>query len=171
MTRRRSAVHAHALVGVKGIVMAIDLRKNAAGLSAEERALLMDVKRLESCLQGHCFTALGFLRRAATSAGIKLALLGAGASARVELSADGWRLSEEAVSLSTMPLERSELSIFEKLAASHKSDYASQRARTALRRRPKEASDQDEADGDGLGEVSPVLEQFRERTTFQMQGL
>jgi hypothetical protein len=146
--------------------MAIQIGRDSSIGPVREPELLADVQLLESCLVGPCGRALSSWRRTATSLLIKLALLGAGASKHVELREDGWSLREGAACASDIPQ-----TLNERIAASHARDYASGRARVALRQRPTEADDRyfTVEDDEDTGEVYPVLQRFRERTAFQMQ--
>jgi len=59
----------------------------------------------------------------------------------------------------------------ELLLKSYAHDYASQLARITVRRRPPEAADCYFEDAEDSGEISPVLQRFRERTAFQLQSV
>jgi hypothetical protein len=155
--------------------MAIDLRnskKQGKRLTEEEAALLADVSRLQSCLQGHCFTALNFIQRTATHVGIKLALFGAASAAdHMELRPEGWALHTAMVPDCEVATTPAEPTLAERIAKSYEHDYASQRARMVVRTQTSEADDAyfAPADDDDTGEFSPVLQRFRERTAFQLQ--
>lgn len=152
--------------------MAIDLRNSRDSgkrLSAEEAALLADVNRIQSYLQGHCFTALNFLQRTVMGVGVKLALLGSKGAEHVELGANGWALHPKPVEEVAPAAPTGSLQ--DRIAMSYKQDYASQRARMAVRVHTVEAQDvyflpDDDGDAD---EFLPTLQRFRERTAFQLQ--
>jgi hypothetical protein len=145
--------------------MAVDIR-NPRRPSAQRGPdpLLAKVELLEAYLVGPCGRALSFWQRATTRLGLKIALLGTGAAKHIELREDGWHLRVDAA-------QPDELSLNDRIAVSHARDNASGRARVALRPRAPEASDRyfAVAEDEDTGEVSPVLERFRERTAFQMQ--
>lgn len=148
--------------------MAVELRttRRREQLPVADRELLADVQRLEAFLLGECFGVLNFWRRAATQVAVKLALLGIGASKHIELATDGWKIkSTEDVA------DVDQVALNDRIAASYSRDYASQRARIALRPRPPEAADRyfTATDDEDTGELSPALENFRARTAFQMQ--
>lgn len=151
-------------------------RQRVRNLKSE--AWLLDELQKLNLAVGGCFDALNFWQRQTTAVMIFLATkVALGNKPQIELGPQGWRLSpdccaapaiEPIVAQSVEPYDINALA-----AKSYARDYASQRARVALRPSPPEASDkyfEPESDED-TGEFSSVLDAFRERNRVQLASV
>jgi len=153
--------------------------RHRIGDRASDAWLIDDLQKLNLVVVGGCFEALNFWQRQTTAIMIYLATkVAIGNKPQIELLPHGWRLSPDCSDgpafepVAAQPEEPFDMNAL--AAKSYARDYASQRARVALRPSPPEALDkyfEPENDDEDTGEFSPLLTGFRERNRVQLAGV